>query len=208
MSRYIEIDPEHIQDNKIKQAVDTLKKGGIIVYPTDTVYALGCDAFNTKAVERLCQLKGVKSEKTKFSIICDTISMIADYSKQIDNHVFKVMKKALPGPYTFILNASNKVPKLLQLKKKTIGIRIPSHPIPLKIVQELGNPIITTSIKDDDEVIEYSTDPWLIYERYENRVDIVIDAGTGNNEASTVIDCTEDDFTIVREGLGDIHQYI
>lgn len=204
----ININPENPQENKIDEAVRILQKGGVIIYPTDTVYALGCDIHNQKAIEKLCRIKGVKVEKTNLSFICHDLSHISEYCKQLDNSIFKVMKKALPGPFTFILAASSKVPKILQAKKKTVGIRIPNNDIARQIVEKLGNPIITTSLKDDDDVIEYTTDPELIFEKYQKQVDLVIDGGYGNNVASTIIDCTNDDFEIVREGLGDIHQYI
>lgn len=204
----ININPENPQENKIDEAVRILEKGGVIIYPTDTVYALGCDIHNQKAIEKLCRIKGVKVEKTNLSFICHDLSHISEYCKQLDNSTFKVMKKALPGPFTFILAASSKVPKILQAKKKTVGIRVPNNEIARQIVAKLGNPIITTSLKDDDDVIEYTTDPELIFEKYEKMVDLVIDGGYGNNVASTIIDCTNGEFEIIREGLGDIHQYI
>ena len=166
------------------------------------------DIHNHKAIEKLCRIKGVKVEKTNLSFICHDLSHISEYCKQLENATFKVMKKALPGPFTFILKASSKVPKILQAKKKTVGIRVPNNEIVRQIVEKLGNPIITTSLKDDDDVIEYTTDPELIFEKYEKQVDLVIDGGYGHNVASTVIDCTNDEFEIIREGLGDIHQYI
>lgn len=204
----ININPENPQENKIDEAVRILSKGGIIIYPTDTVYALGCDIHNQKAIEKLCRIKGVKVEKTNLSFICHDLSHISEYCKQLENSIFKLMKKALPGPFTFILKASSKVPKILQAKKKTVGIRVPNNEIVRQIVEKLGNPIITTSLKDDDDVIEYTTDPELIFEKYEKQVDLVIDGGYGNNVASTIIDCTNDEIEIIREGLGDIYQYI
>lgn len=176
--------------------------GGVIIYPTDTVYGLGCDIFKSKAVERIAQIKGIKADKANFSFICNDLSQLSDYSRPISNEVFKLMRKNLPGPFTFILNASSNVPKLIQSKKKTVGIRIPDNNIPLEIVRELGNPIMSTSIRDEDEIIEYTTDPELIYEKYKNIVDIVIDGGYGDNEASTIIDCTGSELLIVREGKG------
>ncbi|MDQ3536726.1 MAG: L-threonylcarbamoyladenylate synthase, partial [Bacteroidota bacterium] len=169
---------------------------------------IGCDIFNSKAVEKVCRIKGIKPEKNNFSIICYDLSHISEYAKHISTPVFKVMKKALPGPFTFILESNNKVPKLLNAKKKTIGIRVPDNNIPRNIVNLLGNPIVTTSIRDEDEVIEYSTDPELIYEKFMNLVDIVIDGGYGGNIASTVVDCTQDQWEVVREGLGDINLYV
>ena len=202
------INPDNPQLNKIDEAVRILEKGGVIIYPTDTVYALGCDIHNQKAIEKLCKIKGVKVDKTNLSFICNDLSHISEYSKQLDSNVFKIMKKALPGPFTFILKASAKVPKLLQAKKKTVGIRVPDNNIARQIVERLGNPIITTSLKDDDDVIEYTTDPELIFEKYQKVVDLVIDGGYGNNVPSTIVDCTENEVEIIREGLGDIHQYI
>jgi tRNA threonylcarbamoyl adenosine modification protein (Sua5/YciO/YrdC/YwlC family) len=202
------INPDNPQLNKIDEAVRILEKGGVIIYPTDTVYALGCDIHNQKAIEKLCKIKGVKVDKTNLSFICNDLSHISEYSKQLDSNVFKIMKKALPGPFTFILKASSKVPKILQAKKKTVGIRVPDNNIARQIVERLGNPIITTSLKDDDDIIEYTTDPELIFEKYQKVVDLVIDGGYGNNVPSTVVDCTDNEVNIIREGLGDIHQYI
>lgn len=198
----IKLFPENIEQRKVQKIVDVLKDGGIIIYPTDTVYGLGCDIFQPKAVEHIAQIKRAKTNT--FSFICYDLSHISDFAKQVDTPTFKLMKKALPGPYTFILNATNRVPKILHTKKKTVGIRVPDNPIPREIVRQLGNPIITTSIHDEDEVIEYSTDPELIYEKYQNQVDLVIDGGYGNNVASTVINCTQAEPEVVREGLGDL----
>ncbi|GAB1463863.1 L-threonylcarbamoyladenylate synthase [Pedobacter sp.] len=204
----IKIYPENPNQKAIEQAVEVLKKGGIIIYPTDTVYGLGCDITNHKAIERICKIRGIKPEKANFSFICSDLRHISDYIKPIDTTVFRILKKALPGPFTFILNANNNVPKLLSSNKKTVGIRVPDNNIARQIVAALGNPIISTSIKDDDEVIEYSTDPELIHEKYEDLVDVVIDGGYGDNEASTVIDCTNGGFEIIREGKGNIDEYL
>ncbi|TAF45658.1 MAG: threonylcarbamoyl-AMP synthase [Sphingobacteriales bacterium] len=192
----------------IQQVVDVLKKGGIIIYPTDTVYGLGCDITQHKAIERIAKLRGIKLEKANFSFICYDLSHISDYIKPIDTSIFRVLKKALPGPFTFIFNASNQVPKLLNSHKKTVGIRVPNNAIARLIVKQLGNPILSTSIHDDDDVIEYSTDPELIYEKYADLVDLVIDGGYGDNIASTVIDCTNGQFEVIREGKGDIEDYL
>jgi tRNA threonylcarbamoyl adenosine modification protein (Sua5/YciO/YrdC/YwlC family) len=200
----IKIYPENPNSKAIDQAVDVLKKGGLIIYPTDTVYGLGCDITNQKAIEKICQIKGIKPEKANFSFICADLSNISDYIKPIDNITFRILKKALPGPYTFILNANNNVPKLLSSKKKTVGIRVPDNNIAQEIVKRLGNPILSASIKDEDEVIEYSTDPELIHEKYENRVELVIDGGYGGNDPSTVIDCTSGEFEVIREGKGSL----
>jgi tRNA threonylcarbamoyl adenosine modification protein (Sua5/YciO/YrdC/YwlC family) len=204
----IKLYPENPEPAKISRIVSVLKNGGVIIYPTDTVYGIGCDIFNQKAIERICRIKGVKPEKNNLSFICYDLSHISEYARNLSTPVFKVMKKALPGPFTFILSANNNVPKILHTKKKTVGIRIPDNNIPRLIVKELGNPIITTSIKDEDEVIEYSTDPELIFEKFQGLVDIVIDGGYGNNIPSTIVDCTTDEFEVVREGRGDIFQYI
>jgi tRNA threonylcarbamoyl adenosine modification protein (Sua5/YciO/YrdC/YwlC family) len=192
---------------KILQVVQAMKDGAVVIYPTDTVYGLGCDIHNQKAVERICQIKGIKPGKIDLSFICYDLSHISEYAI-VNTAAFKVMKKALPGPFTFILPSSHNVPKILHTPKKTVGIRIPDNSIPRTIVKELGNPIITTSIKDEDEVIEYSTDPELIYEKFKNKVDFVIDGGYGNNVASTVVDCTQEGFEVIRQGLGEIEQYI
>lgn len=200
----IKIYPENPNAKAIEQVVEVLKKGGLIIYPTDTIYGLGCDITNHKAVERICQIRGIKPEKANFSFVCSDLSHISDYTKPIDTTVFRVLRKALPGPYTFILEANNHVPKLLSSKKKTVGIRVPDNDIAREIVRLLGNPVLSTSIRDDDDVIEYSTDPELIYEKYKDTVDVVIDGGYGGNEPSTVIDCTTGDFDVIRQGKGSI----
>lgn len=203
---FLEIHPDNPDQRKIAQAIAILKKGGIIIYPTDTVYSMACDLMNRKAVEKMAQLKGIKIEKANFSLICYDLSDISDYTVQFSNATYKLMKKALPGPFTFILNANKSVPKLFQSKKKTIGIRVPDNNIARMLVQEMGNPLISTSVHDDDEIVEYTTDPELIHEKYENQVDLVIDGGYGNNEASTVIDCTNNNEPeIIRQGIGEIY---
>ncbi|MFC2187031.1 L-threonylcarbamoyladenylate synthase [Fulvivirgaceae bacterium LMO-SS25] len=207
-AEFIRLYEENPEDKKIDQIVEVLRNGGVIIYPTDTIYGMGCDIFNQKAVQRVAQLKGVKPEKANFSIICSDLSNISEYVRNLSTPVYKVMKKALPGPFTFILNSSSKVPKILNTKKKTIGIRVPDHKIPRLIVERLGNPIITTSIRDEDEVIEYSTDPELIYEKFKNQVDIVIHGDYGKNVASTVIDCSGDEIEVIREGLGNIDDFL
>lgn len=199
--------PQNPELKKILQVVQALKNGGLVIYPTDTVYGLGCDIHNQKAVEKVCQIKGLKPGKIDLSFICYDLSHISEYAN-VTTSAFKLMKKALPGPFTFILPSSHNVPKMLHTQKKTVGIRIPDHSIPRTIVKELGNPIITTSIKDEDEVIEYSTDPELIYEKFKNKVDFIIDGGYGHNIASTVVDYTQDTFEIIRQGLGEIEQYM
>jgi len=204
----IKIYPENPNERAIDQVVEVLRKGGLIIYPTDTIYGLGCDITNPKAIEKICRIRGIKPEKANFSFICHDLSHISDFIKPIDNTTFRVLKKALPGPFTFIFNANNNVPKLLSSNKKTVGIRVPDNNIARCIVKELGNPILSTSIKDDDELVEYSTDPELIYEKYQELVDLVIDGGYGDNEASTVIDCTNGEFEIIREGKGDIEAFL
>lgn len=203
-AEYLEINPDNPQENRLEEAVEIIRKGGVVIYPTDTVYGMGCDLYNTKAITRLCQLKGIKPSKMNLSFMCYDLSDISTYVKRMDNSVFKIMKKALPGPYTFILEASSQVPKIIDAKKKNVGIRVPDHTIPRELVRLLGNPIITASIKDEDEVLEYSTDPSLIHEKYQNLVDLVIDGGFGGNVASTVIDCTSGEVEVVREGLGSL----
>ncbi len=200
----IRIYQENPNPKAIREVVKCLRSGGVIIYPTDTVYGIGCDIHNRKAVERICKIRNVKPEKAQFSFICSDLSHISEFCSQIDNSTFKLMKKVLPGAYTFILNATNKVPKLFQSKKRTVGIRIPDHSIPLEIVKELGNPIMTASVHDEDELIEYTTDPSLIHERFENKVDMVIDGGYGGIEASTVLNCSDGEFEVIREGKGPV----
>ncbi|EFK59280.1 L-threonylcarbamoyladenylate synthase [Sphingobacterium spiritivorum] len=195
-------------EKAIQQVVDVLKRGGVIIYPTDTVYGIGCDITNHKAIERVCEIRGMKVDKANLSFICYDLTDISQYTKPFDTSVFRVLKKALPGPFTFIFNASGQVPKLLSSKKKTVGIRVPDNHIVREIVRVLGNPIVTASIRDEDDILEYSTDPELIHEKYENMVDLVIDGGYGDNVASTVVDLTGGDFEIVREGKGDLEQYL
>lgn len=204
---FIKIYEENPNQRDIRAVVDCLRNGGIIIYPTDTVYGIGCEITQQKAVERICQIKGIRPDKANFSFICHDLSHISDFTRQISTPVYKLMKKALPGPFTFILNANNNVPKLFQSKKKTVGIRIPDNNIVREIVKELGNPIMTTSIRDEDEIVEYTTDPELIYEKFRDIVDIVIDGGYGDNEASTVVDCTTDEFEIIRQGKGILENY-
>ncbi|WP_215224477.1 L-threonylcarbamoyladenylate synthase [Echinicola shivajiensis] len=207
-AEFIKIYPENPNQRQINRVVDVLRQGGIVIYPTDTIYGMGCDIHNSKAIERICLIKGVKPQKQNFSFICHDLSGISEYTRVLSTPVFKLMKKALPGPYTFILEANNKVPKLLHSKKKTVGIRIPDNSIPRILVKELGQPIVTTSIRDEDDVLEYSTDPELIYEKYRDLVDVVIDGGYGNNVASTVVDCTGGEIEVLREGLGDIEEVL
>ncbi len=198
----IKVYPENPDEKRIRQIVDCLKNGGVIVYPTDAVYSIGCDLMNHRAVERVAKIKEISLDKANFTLICADLSNLSVFTKPINSSVFRLMKQVLPGPFTFILNASNEVPRIFQSKKKTVGIRVPDNAIVKKVVELLGNPIISTSVHDNDEVIEYTTDPELIHERYEDDVDIVIDGGYGNTDATTIIDCTGDEPTIIRQGLG------
>lgn len=204
----LKIHPQNPEARKINHVVNVLKEGGIIVYPTDTIYGIGCDLMNRKSIERLCHIMNIKPQKLDLSFICNDLSHISEFARRIDTPVFKILKKALPGPFTFILESSSRVPKILDVNKKTVGIRIPDHNIPRTIVAQLQNPLITTSIKDDDHIKAYTTDPEEIYEDFKNAVDIVIDGGVGGNVPSTVVDCTTDELTIIRQGLGDIEQYL
>ncbi len=202
-AEFIKLYPQNPDPRRIESVVRALREGAVIIYPTDTVYGMGCDIHNARAVERVARIKGIKPAKNDFSFICYDLSHIADYAR-VSNQAFKLMKRVLPGPFTFLLEASGHVPKLLNTNKKTVGIRVPDHNIPRQIVQVLGNPIITTSIRDEDEIIEYSTDPELIFEKFQHQVDIVIDGGYGGNVASTIVDATDDNFTIIRQGLGEL----
>ena len=204
MAEFIKIYEDKPNEAAIKKVVEVLRNGGLVIYPTDTVYGLGCDITNSRALEKLAKLKGIKLEKANFSFVCSNLSNISDYVKQIDTATFKILKRALPGPYTFILPGNNDLPKDFR-KKKTVGIRVPDNNIAIQIVEMLGNPIVSTSIHDDDEVIEYSTDPELIFEKWQNQVDLVIDGGYGENIASTIIDLTGHEPIIMREGKGDVN---
>ncbi len=204
----IKIHPENPSLRLIRIVADCLRNGGVIIYPTDTVYAIGCDIHQPKAVQRVARIKNIKPEKANFSLICYDLSHISDLTKPFTTSIYKSMKKGLPGPFTFILNANNNVPKLFQSRKKTVGIRVPDNKIAREIVKELGNPVISTSVYDDDEIIEYTTDPELIHENYEHLVDIVVAGGNGSNQASTVIDCTGDEMEVIREGKGAIEDIL
>lgn len=199
----LKIHPQNPEGRKISRAVEVLKNGGIIVYPTDTIYGIGCDLMNKKAVERLCKILDIKPQKLDLSFICNDLSHISEFVKNLETPSFKLLKKNLPGAFTFLLEASNKVPKILDVNKKMVGIRIPKHAIPLGIVAELGNPLITSSIKDDDLIKEYTTDPEEIYEDFKNKVDLVIDGGASGNVPSTVVDLSTNEPILIRQGLGD-----
>ena len=199
----VEINPKNIDVRLIDQAVDILKKGGIIIFPTDTVYSMGCDLKNKKALNNLAKHKGIKLSKANFAIICHDLSNLSEYVKHIDRPTFKLLKHSFPGPFTFIMNATNEVTKIFDTNKKEIGIRIPDNKIILNIVEKLGNPIATTSLhNDEDTFLDYFADPYAIYEKYEDSVEMIIDGGNGNLEASTVVDCTGDVAKIIRQGIG------
>ncbi|MBK1896972.1 L-threonylcarbamoyladenylate synthase [Chryseobacterium paridis] len=201
MAKILKIYPDNPQENLINEVIKTLNNGGLIIYPSDTIYALGCNIFDIKAMEKLAQIKKMRLEKAQFSIICNDLSHLSDFTRPIDTSVFRFLKSHLPGPFTFILDANKSVP-LAYKGHKTIGIRVPDHSIPQLIVEKLGHPIASTSIRDEDEVIEYSTDPELIAEKYDHLVDIVIDSGYGDNVASTIVDLTSGEPEVIRQGKG------
>ena len=201
MAELIRLYEENPSEKEIKRIVQILKDGGLVIYPTDTVYGLGCDIKNTKALEKIARLKGIKLEKANFSFVCSNLSNLSEYVAQLDSATFKILKRNLPGPYTFILPSNNNLPSVFK-KKKTVGIRVPEHKIAQMLVEHLGNPIISTSIKDEDDVVEYTTDPELIAEKWDKLVDVVIDAGYGDNIASTVIDLTQSEPALIRQGKG------
>jgi tRNA threonylcarbamoyl adenosine modification protein (Sua5/YciO/YrdC/YwlC family) len=201
-AEFLSIHPIDPEPRKIAQVVEVLKKGGVIIYPTDTIYGIGCDLINRRAVERLCTITKVKPQKLNLSFICNDLSHISEYVKRLDTPEFKVLKKLLPGAFTFIFESNSNVPKILNVNKKTVGIRIPNHPIPLALVRELNNPLITSSIKDDDVIKEYTTDPEEIYEDFKHQVDLVIDGGPGGNIPSTIVDFTSGQPEVIRQGLG------
>lgn len=200
----LKIHPETPGQRQVQKAVEILKEGGVLIFPTDTVYGLGCDIFNHKAVERVARIKGINIEKANFSFICHNLSHLTDYAKHVNNPSFKLMKQCLPGPFTFILEASSNVPRIFRNRKKTIGIRIPDNNIIVEIVRELGNAVLTTSMHNEDEVLDYITDPELIHEQYKSVVDAVIHGGFGGNKPSTVIDCTGPVPQLVRQGIGQV----
>lgn len=197
---FIKIYPENPNEKEVDKAVKLLKEGGTLIYPTDSVYAMGCDALNVRGVEKIYKYRGVEAQKALLSIICYDLSNISEYAR-VNNNQFKILKKNLPGPFTFILEASNRLPKIYKMRR-TVGIRVPDNNIIRTLVHQLGNPILTASVKDDDEVVEYTTDPELIFERYQHTVDAVIDGGYGNNEPTTVVDLTGDEPEIIRQGIG------
>ncbi len=198
------INPENPEPRKIRQVVETLKNGGVIIYPTDTVYGLGCDIFQTKAIEKVCKIRGLNMSKALLTIVCKDISQVSRFTKQIDNQIFKLLKKNLPGPFTFILKAGNEIPKIFVNRRKTIGVRIPDNNIAQAIIEELGHPILSISLKSDDEILEYFTDPTEIHDDFDKTVDLVIDGGPGKNIPSSVVDCSEDEVVIIREGVAEL----
>jgi tRNA threonylcarbamoyl adenosine modification protein (Sua5/YciO/YrdC/YwlC family) len=202
MAEFVKIYNENPNPKEIAKVVKVLQSGGLVIYPTDTIYGLGCDITKTKSLEKIAQIKGVQLEKANLSFICNDLSHLSDYVKQLDSTTFKILKRALPGPYTFILPGSNNLPKVFK-KKKTVGIRIPDNNIFRTLVAELGNPIVSTSIRHEDDVLEYTTEPELIFEKWQGLVDVVIDGGYGDNEPSTVIDLTEEP-AVIREGKGSL----
>ena len=206
MAELLKIYPENPNPKALQKVVEVLKKGGLVIYPTDTVYGFGCDITNVKALERIAKIKGIKLERSNFSFICYDLSNLSDYVTQIETPIFKLLKRTLPGPYTFILPGANTLPHPFK-KKKTVGIRIPDNSIALGIVEALGNPIVSTSIHDEDEILEYTTDPELIYEKWSSKVDLVIDGGYGDNQPSTVIEVKGTEVSLIREGKGSIELF-
>jgi tRNA threonylcarbamoyl adenosine modification protein (Sua5/YciO/YrdC/YwlC family) len=200
----LHIHPDNPGDRQVQKAAEILQNGGVMIFPTDTVYGLGCDIYDARAVERVARFKGISIEKANFSFICYDLSHLSDFARHVDNVTFKLMKQCLPGPFTFILEASHNVPRVFRNKKKTIGIRIPDNNIIRAIVKELGHPVLTTSLHDEDEILDYITDPELIYEKYQNLVDAVVDGGYGNIYPSTVIDCSGEEPVIMRQGIGEV----
>ena len=203
MAHFIKIYEDKPNEAAIAKVVKVLRDGGLVIYPTDTVYGLGCDITNSRALEKIAKIKGIKLEKANWSFICHDLSNLSDYVRQIDTATFKILKRALPGPYTFILPGNNNLPKEFK-KKTTVGIRVPDNNIILELVRQLGNPIVSTSIRDDDDVIEYTTDPELIFEKWQNLVDVVIDGGYGDNIGSTIVDLSDYEPVVVREGKGSL----
>lgn len=195
---------ENTNQKHIRKVVDILEQGGIVIYPTDTVYAMGCDIRATKTIEKIAAFKGLNPKNPDLSLIFHDMSQLSEYTIIHDNNIFKLLKRNLPGPFTFIVPANSQIPRLFRNKKKTVGIRIPDNNIVLEIVKELARPVVTTSIHDPDELIEYTTDPELIHEKYRDFADLVIDGGYGHNEPSTIVDCTGEEITVLRQGLGNI----
>lgn len=204
MADYVKLYHDATDEQLVRNVAEFLGDGAIVILPTDSVYSLACDIQNERALEKMARIKGLKLKEADFSILCDDLSLLSDYCKPFSNQVFKLLKRNLPGPFTFILEANSNIPKIFKKNRKTVGIRIPDNNISRQIVSALGRPVIVTSVKDDDEIIEYTTDPELIAERYENQVDIVVDGGVGSNQPSTVVDCTGSEIEIIRQGAGDL----
>jgi tRNA threonylcarbamoyl adenosine modification protein (Sua5/YciO/YrdC/YwlC family) len=204
MSDYIKLYKDATDKQLVRNVAEILEEGAIVIIPTDSVYSLACDIENERALEKMAQLRGMKLKEAEFSIICQNISQLSEYCKPLNNHTFKLLKRNLPGPFTFILDANTKIPKIFKKNRKTVGIRIPDNTITLQIVEALGRPLIVTSVKDDDEILEYTTDPELILEQYDRKVDMIVDGGMGEINPSTVVDCTSGDFEIIRQGIGEL----
>lgn len=204
MADYVKLYQDATDAQLVRNVAEFLGDGAIVILPTDSVYSLACDIQNERALEKMARIKGLKLKEAEFSILCDDLSLLSDYCKPLNNHVFKLLKRNLPGPFTFILEANSNIPKIFKKNRKTVGIRIPDNNISRQIVSALGRPVIVTSVKDDDQILEYTTDPELIAERYENQVDMVVDGGFGSNLPSTVVDCTGPEIEIIRQGAGDL----
>ena len=207
-AEFLKIHPQNPEPRKIKHVVDVLEEGGVIIYPTDTVYGIGCDLLNRRAIERLCKIQNIKFLKLNLSFICSDLSHISEFVRHIETPEFKILKRMLPGPFTFIFESGGLVPKILGVNKKTVGIRIPNHAIPLEIVRLMGNPLISSSVKDDDTILEYTTDPEEIFHDFQHQVDLVIDGGPGGNIPSTIVDFTSGEPVVTREGLGNFQTYV
>ena len=202
MAKLLSIFPDHIEDHKLAAAADSLKEGGIVIYPTDTIYAMGCSIMHPQAIERMAKIKGIRSDKAVFSLIVHDFSHLTDYTRPLSTSVFKLMKRCLPGPFTFILEANSNITRMMNSRRKTVGIRIPDNPVTLGLVEKLGCPLVSTSLHDDDEILKFPTDPDEIFNLYNDKVDVVINGGYGNNEESTIVDCTSDEPVIIRQGKG------
>jgi len=204
MTKLLSIFPDHIEEHKLQTAADVLKKGGIVIYPTDTIYAMGCSILHPNAIERLAKIKGVRVDKAVFSLIVHDFAHIAEYTRPMSNTVYKLMKRCLPGPFTFILESGSNINRIMNTRRKTVGVRIPANPVTLGLVEKLGCPIVSTSLHDDDEIVKFPTDPDEIFDHYSDKVDAVINGGYGKNEESTVVDCIGPEPVIIRQGLGQI----
>ncbi len=202
MAKLLSIFPDHLDEIKVKAAVEAFRNGGVVIYPTDTIYAMGCSISQPQAIERMAKIKGIRVDKAVFSLIVHDFSHLTDYTRPMSNTVYKLMKRCLPGPFTFILEANANITRMMNSRRKTVGIRIPDNPVILALAQELGEPIVSTSLHDDDEILKFPTDPDAIFDLYGDKVDVVVNGGYGNNEESTIVDCTQDEPVIIRQGLG------